>query len=107
MVFHLHLWKNIFKKRVVPSNSVVSGLRHQSEFYNSHNLKTVYDGTETLQYIGPKIWDILPKNEKNSTNLENVQTKYKKMDSNQMPLRIVPTIYSRIRVYLIYDILLL
>ena len=89
--------ENIFKKRVVPSNSVVSGLRHQSEFYNSHNPKTVYNGTETLQYLGPKIWDILPK--------IYIYQKYKKMDSNQMPLPIVPTIYSRIRGYLIYDIL--
>ena len=60
----------IFAKRVVPSNSVVTGLRHNSEFYNPHNPKTVYYGTETLRSLGPKVWDILPMNLKNSTNLE-------------------------------------
>ena len=70
--------ENIFKKRVVLSNSVVIGLRHQSEFYNSHNPKTVYNGTETLQYLGPKIWDILPKNVKNSTNIEMFKRNIKK-----------------------------
>ena len=80
--------ENIFKNRVVPSNSVVSGLRYQSEFYNSHNSKTVYNGTETLQYIGPKISDILPKNVKNSTNLEMFKRNIKKWIPTKCPCRL-------------------
>ena len=87
MVFHLHLWK-IYLKRVVPSNSIVSGLRHQSEFYNFHNPKTVYNGTETLQYLGPKIWDILPKNVKHSTNLEMFKQNIKKWIPTKCPCRL-------------------
>ena len=60
---------DIFEKRVIPSYSVVNGLRHQFEFYNTHNPKTVYCGTETLKSLGPKIWNILPHNVKDSTNL--------------------------------------
>ena len=33
-------------------------------------VKTVYHGTESLSYLGPKIWDILPEKLRNMDNLE-------------------------------------
>ena len=78
----------IFAKRVVPSNSVVTGLRHNSEFYNPHNPKTVYNGTETLRSLGPKVWDILPMNLKNSTNLEMFKRNIKIWIPKNCPCRL-------------------
>ena len=78
----------IFAKRVVPSNSVVTGLRHNSEFYNPHNPKTVYYGTETLRSLGPKVWDILPMNLKNSTNLEMFKRNIKIWIPKNCPCRL-------------------
>ena len=62
--------EDIFEKRIVLTNSVVNGLKHQSEFYNSHNPKTVHYGTESLKSLGTKMWIILPIKVKISTNLD-------------------------------------
>ena len=32
--------------------------------------KSVYNGTESISYLGPKIWDILPEKLANIENLE-------------------------------------
>ena len=32
--------------------------------------KNVYNGTESISYLGPKIWDILPEK---LTNIENLE----------------------------------
>ena len=44
----------IFQTRAIPNEGVVRSLRHQTEFYNYKNPKTVYYGTETLRSLGPK-----------------------------------------------------
>ena len=59
----------IFRKREIASHSIVSGLRNQTDVYNYNNPKTVYYGSETLRSLGPKIWNILHSNIKNSTDL--------------------------------------
>ena len=46
---------NIFKLRTeIPYN-----LRNISEF-SRPAVNSVYHGTESISYLGPKIWDILP-----------------------------------------------
>ena len=95
---------DIFDNRVVPNNCVVNGLK-QSKFYNSQNPKTVYYGIETLKSLRPKIWDILPINVKNSTNLDIFKRNIKTWIPTKWPLQIVQIMHSSIRVYLIYEIL--
>ena len=80
--------EDIIKKRVVPSNSVVNGLRCQSEFYNSHNPKTVHYGTETLKSLGPKIWSILPIKVKISTNFDMFKRNIKILIPTESPCRL-------------------
>ena len=56
---------NIFKLREEnPYN-----LRHVSEFSRSM-INSVYHGTESISFLGPKIWDILPEKLKNTETLE-------------------------------------
>ena len=51
---------NIFKlKEENPYN-----LRHVSEF-SRPLINSVYHGTESISFLGPKIWDILPEKLKN------------------------------------------
>ena len=47
------MWK-IFNEANVPYN-----LRQDVSF-RSYNVETVLHGTETLSYIGPKIWNLVP-----------------------------------------------
>ena len=43
---------DIFEKRLIPNEGVVSGLRSQSYFYNYNNPRTVVYGTETMRHLG-------------------------------------------------------
>ena len=45
---------NIFKKRDVTYNS-----RNNSTF-ETRNIKSVYFGSETISFLGPKIWELFP-----------------------------------------------
>ena len=43
----------------------------------THNVRTVNNGTETLSFRGPKIWEILPSSIKNTQSLKEFKTKIK------------------------------
>ena len=62
----LPLMNNIFKLRAENSYN----LREVSEF-SRPMVKSVYHGTESISYLGPKIWNILPEKLKNTENLEH------------------------------------
>ena len=47
-------------------------LRQASEF-SRPIVKTVYHGSESISYLGPKIWDMLPENLRNIENLETAK----------------------------------
>ena len=46
-------------------------LRKKTEF-KRNNVKTVYNGTETLTFLGPRIWEIVPDYIKKVTALRNL-----------------------------------
>ena len=50
----------IFKQRLIPKDSVICGLKCQSDFHNHVNPKSVHYGLETLRSLGP----ILPESMK-------------------------------------------
>ena len=56
------LMNDIFKKRNVTYN-----FRKNSTF-ETRNIKSVYYGSETISFLGPKIWELLPSNIKDSEN---------------------------------------
>ena len=59
------IMNNIFKLKADNSYN----LRQVSEF-SRPMVKSVYHGTESISYLGPKIWDILPEKLKNIDNLK-------------------------------------
>ena len=66
------LMSNIFKLRAEDSYN----LRQVSEF-SRPIIKSVYHGTESISYLGPKTWNILPEKLKNVDNLEHFKKKVK------------------------------
>ena len=46
-------------------------LRKKAEFKRT-KVKTVYKGTETLTFLGPRIWEIVPEYIKKVTALRNL-----------------------------------
>ena len=71
------LVNEIFTRRVITENSVVTNLRSQTDFYSNHNPQSVRFGTETLRALGPKIWNIILPDIKNSLSLAIFKRKMK------------------------------
>ena len=56
--------------------------------FESHNVKTVHNGTETISYLGPKIWAIIPGNLKQITKLNEFKKKIRMWKPTNCPCRI-------------------
>ena len=63
------LMKHVFPEREIPYN-----LRNLNSF-QSTNVSTVFNGTETVAFRGSKIWAILPEDIKNSGSLTRFKEK--------------------------------
>ena len=59
-------------------------LRYISEFFWPM-AKSVYHGTESVSYLGPKMWEILPKKLKNIENQEPFKKEIKTCKPNNCP----------------------
>ena len=64
--------------------------RNFSEF-QSHCVKTVHYGTETVPYLGPKIWSILTQEYKDIDNLADFKDKIKNWVPQNCPCRLCKT----------------
>ena len=74
---------NVFKLRTENPYS----LRQVPEF-SRPIVKTVYHATESLSYLGPKIWDILPEKLRNMDNLESFKKEIKTWRKDNCPCRL-------------------
>ena len=82
------LVKSIFPKREIPYN-----LRNKNPFQVG-NIRTVFNGTETISYRGPKIWGLVPNNIKNSKNLSEFKSKIRNWEPIGCTCRICKTFIS-------------
>ena len=53
-----------------------------------YNSTTVYNDTETLSYLGPKIWKLVPRDIKESPSLSSFKSKIKYWTTNECPCRL-------------------
>ena len=82
--------------RVFKLNSDIRyNLRQISQFSRSH-LRSVYLGTETISYLGPKIWDILPEDYETIGNLDAFKIKIKKWKPENCPCRLCKIYIDRV-----------
>ena len=71
----------------------------RTPFYNLRNDRhfetrkvcSVYHGTESLSFLGPKIWDLVPLEMKQAENLESFKAKIKKIIFSECPCRLCKT----------------
>ena len=76
------IFSEIFSK-----GSVQDNLRHNSEF-SVPNVKSTFHGTEILSYLGPKIWDLVPKELRELSRLSVFQKAIKKWKPQNCPCRL-------------------
>ena len=56
-------------KDIFPINRNLFNLRQNSQF-SRPAINTVYHGTESISNLGPKIWDLVPRNLKEISELD-------------------------------------
>ena len=72
--------------------SIKQNIGHSSRFpFTTSNVRTVTYGTNTLSYLGPKIWSILPKDIKESKSLLEFKRKIKKWKPKECPCKLCKT----------------
>ena len=62
-------------------------LREKTEF-KRNKVKTVYNGTKTLTFLGPRIWEIVPDYIKKSRSFEEFKLKIKLWNPEKWPCRL-------------------
>ena len=77
------LMNNIFKLKA----ESFYNLRQVCEF-SRPMFKSVYHGIESISYLRPKIWDILPEKRKNIDNLEHFKKEIKTWKPDNCPCRL-------------------
>ena len=70
-------------------------LRGISQFSRSL-VRLVYHGTESISYLGPKMWDILPDDYNNIQNLDTFKIKIKKWKPENCPCRLCKVYIERV-----------
>ena len=56
--------------------------------FETRNIKSVYYGPETTSFIGPKMWELLPSNIKDSENLNIFKSNIKSWKPENCPCRL-------------------
>ena len=70
-------------------------LRKKAEFKRT-NVKTVYNGTKTLTFLGPRIWEIVPDCIKKSNSFEEFKLKIKLWNPENCPCRLCKRFLPRV-----------
>ena len=65
-----------FMNLIFPQSRNPYTLRNET-FFQTNNIRTVYYGTETLTFRGPKTWALVPEHIRNSPNLNEFKAKIK------------------------------
>ena len=59
-------------------------------------MHSVYNGTESTSYLGPKIWEQIPAEIKNKDSLDGFKKEFKKWKTAECPCRICKTLISNL-----------
>ena len=86
------------------SPPLVNNIFTQKNFYNLRLnsqfsrplVRSVFHGTESISYLGPVIWDILPDSYKSLLNFSDFKNKIKKWKTKNCPCRLSKTYISRV-----------
>ena len=78
-----HIMKELFEQRYI-----IYKFRSQTDF-TTGSITTVNNGLKSLKYLGPKIWNIIPLDIRNSENMEKSMRKIKCWTSEDCLVRYV------------------
>ena len=73
-----------------------SDSRYNLRQFSRSLVKSVYHWTESISYLGPKIWDILPNDYKTIQDFAAFKIKTKKLISEDCPCRLCKVYIDRV-----------
>ena len=76
-----------FLNEIFQNRALLYNLRTNSNF-SSRQVHSVYHGTESLSFLGPKIWELVPEDTKQSESLEIFKNEIKKWVPSICPSRL-------------------
>ena len=68
----------------------------KNSYFVLPSVNTVHNGTETIRYLGPKIWELVPQNIKEKDSLASFKTAIKKWRPEKCPCRLCKKYLSAI-----------
>ena len=83
-------------KDVFPLNDDSGYSTCNKRTFKSRHVKTVRYGTDSLAYLAPKIWELVPNEMKNLESLTAFKTAIKKWKATNCPFRLFKSIYCRL-----------
>ena len=83
--------KGLFQFR----NEIPYNLRHRSQFHIPP-VRTVFSGTESIKFLGPKIWEIIPDEMKELESLWEFKREMKMWKPTSCPCRLYKHNFYRI-----------
>ena len=60
----------------------------QNRDFRIHSVKSVYHGSESISYLGPKIWEIVPANIKETNSLNSFKIEIRRWVPQSCPCRL-------------------
>ena len=63
-------------------------LRNDTAYFKSRNVRTVRYGIETASFVGPRIWNSIPKEIKESASLQIFKSKIKSWTPKNCPCKL-------------------
>ena len=91
---HRGLSPDILREIFLPKISL-HNLRRNNTFERGH-VRSVYHGTKSLSFLGPKIWDLVPLELKQLESLEVFKLKIKKWIPFECPCRLCRTYIQQV-----------
>ena len=90
--------KEIFQERSVPYSL------HCNSSFTSRQVSSVYHGTESLSFLGPKIWDLVPLEIKEPENVNIFRSRVKNVDIFTLPMQIMSHLSSACGFYILCEL---
>ena len=87
----LEIMKNIFEQQNPSYN-----LRSACNQFRRENIKTVHYGLQSVRYLGPKIWELVPNNIKYSNSLSKFKKVIKSWKREACPCRLCKTYIAQV-----------
>ena len=75
-------------KEVFEIQNPAYNFRSEATHFKRENVKTTHYGIQSVRYLGPKIWDMVPNNIKNCSSLNKFKNSIKSWKPNECPCRL-------------------